>query len=753
MATTSGDPSTKPEHIVLGHRTCPLCEATCGLEIGKRGDEWLIRGDRDDPFSKGFLCPKGSAIGALHDDPDRLAGPVIRRGDDPATATWEEVSWDEAFAEIERRLTEVVDTHGRQALGAYVGNPNAHNHESSFFLPPLLRALGSTNLFSASTVDQMPKHVSSGMLFGSPDIIPVPDLDRTDFLLMLGANPVESNGSLCTAPDFPGRLKAIVDRGGRFVCVDPNFTRTAALATDHLAIRPGTDAHFLLALTHEVVSSGAADLGTLAEHCDGFDELAGHLAPFTADAVAPVTGIDAGTIRSLAADLAAAPSAAVYARIGAHTTRFGTLASWATELLNLVTGNLDRPGGAMFPLAAHARRGSGSGRGFVTGRWASRVRGLPEVRAEFPAAALAEEITTPGDGQIRALFTVAGNPVLSCPDAGAIDDALAQLDLLVSVDPWLNETTRHAHVILPPPGPLARSHYDVAFTTLSVRNVAKWSPPTVEAHGPAEWEILARLTLLLGGEGPDGDPWAVAEATLAFQLERAARALDRPVEELRGELTTVGRSGADQVLDVLIRAGEYGDRFGAVPDGLSLDYLAANPHGVDLGPLGPRIPEILRTPDGRIPIVPEPIAADLGRLVADLERDRDGEYLLVGRRHVRSNNSWMHNVRVLVKGKPRCTLLVNPSDAATLGLRDGATATVSSAVGTVAVPVEIADTIRPGVVSLPHGWGHDRKGARLSIAAAHAGVNSNLLTDPEPVDPLSGNAELNAIPVTLSPAG
>jgi len=740
--------------VTTHFRTCPLCEATCGLEITMRGDKvQRIRGDRDDVFSHGFICPKGSTLKQLHEDPDRLRRPLIRRGDDPATATWDEVSWDEAFAEIDRRLTAVTAEHGRDAVAVYLGNPNAHNLSGFFYGRPLLKSLGTRNVFSASTVDQMPKHVSCGLLFGSGDTIPVPDLDRTDFLLMLGANPVESNGSLCTAPDFPGRIEAIRARGGRVVVVDPRRTKTADLAGEHLAIRPGTDAMLLLAMAHVLVRDDLIDLGDLAPHVSGLDEIRAAVAPFTPERAAAATGVPAVTIERLATDLAAAPTAAVYGRIGTTTAAFGTLASWAVDLLNILTGNLDRPGGAMFPLGAHQNeRTPGPGRGFRTGRHASRVGGHPEVRSELPVAVLAEEIETPGEGQVRALITVAGNPALSTPNSDRLDAALGTLDLMVSVDIYRNETTRHAHVILPPPSPLAKSHYDVAFSTLSIRNVANWSGPLVDADTPYEHEILARLALIASGQGPDADPALVDELILGTLLERATSSTSSPLHgadpaALRAQVT--GDTAVDRIVDVLVRTGEYGDQFGHVPDGLSLAKLQANPHGIDLGPLESRLPAAITTASGTIELASEPILGDLPRLVAAMDVAADADLLLVGRRHLRSNNSWMHNMRVLVKGKPRCTLQVHPDDATRLGLTDGGQAKVTSRVGTVAVPVEVTDAIMPGVVSLPHGWGHDRPGTAMAVADEFAGVNSNILTDEAVLDPLSGTSALTAIPVEV----
>ena len=738
------------------HRTCPLCEATCGLEITMRGDEVVrIRGDREDVFSHGFLCPKGSTLKQLHEDPDRLRRPLVRRGDDPATATWEEVSWDEAFAEVERRLTPLLEEHGRDAVAVYLGNPNAHNLSGFFYGRPLLKAIGTKNVFSASTVDQMPKHVSSGLLFGSPDAIPVPDLDRTDHLLLLGANPLASNGSLCTAPDFPGRLAAIRERGGKVVVVDPRRSKTADAADEHVAVRPGGDAALLVAMAQVVLDEGLDDLGRLADHVVGLDELRAAVAPFTPERVEVLTGVAPDEVRRLARELAAAPTAAVYGRIGTTTVAFGTLASWAVDVLNALTGNLDRPGGAMFPLAAHQLpRTPGPGRGFRTGRHTSRVAGHPEVRGELPVATLADEIEAPGEGQVRALLCIAGNPVLSTPNSERLDAALASLDLVVAVDIYRNETTRHAHVILPPPSPLAKSHYDVAFTTLSVRNVANWSEPITEPEGPYEHEILARLALIAAGQGADADPSAIDDLVLSALLSRATSNPDSPLHGVDpAELAPLvtGDTPVDRFIDVFVRTGAYGDQFGRKPDGLSLERLRAEPHGIDLGPLTSRIPEILVTASGAVELAPEPILADLDRLGA-ADATPDDALLLVGRRHLRSNNSWMHNVRVLVKGKERCLLQVHPDDAERLGLADGGRAAVRSRVGCVEAPVEVTDAVRPGVVSLPHGWGHDLSGTALGVAAERPGVNSNVLTDEAVLDPLSGTAALNAIPVEVTPA-
>ena len=738
------------------YRTCPLCEATCGLRITTRDREVIeIRGDREDVLSCGFLCPKAHALKELDADPDRLRQPRVRRG-----SAWHEVGWDEAFDEIARGLGPLLAASQRDAVGVYVGNPNAHNLSGLIYLPAFLRALGSRNIFSASTADQMPKQVSAGLMFGTMLSIPVPDVDRTDYLLLLGANPLASNGSLLTAPDMKGRLRRLRARGGHLAVIDPRRSLTAAEANEHHFIRPGTDAHFLFGLVHTLFGEGLVAPGRLAEHLNGLQTVADLARDFAPETVAPVCGIDAGTIRALARALARAPRAAVYGRIGTCTQEFGTLASWLVDVVNTLTGNLDRVGGALFTKAAAGSRNAtgvpGRGRGVRFGRWRSRVRGLPEVYGELPVSCLAEEIDTPGETRIRALVTIAGNPVLSSPNAGRLRAALASLDFMVSVDIYVNETTRHAHVILPPPSTLARSHYDLALYNLAVRNVANYSPPVfARAAGEVdEWEILLKLAGLVTGQGTHIDTRALDDFLALQVVQREVATPGSPLAGRDpGELlaTLAPRRGPERVLDFLLRAGPYGDAFGVRSGGLSLGGLEAAPHGIDLGPLEPRIPEVLRTPSGKIELAPAPIVEDVPRLQRALGAGEQG-LVLVGRRHLRSNNSWMHNLPVLVKGKPTCTLHVHPDDALRLGLRDGTPARVSSRVGTVEAPVEVTDSVMAGVVSLPHGWGHDDPGIAMRVAAAHAGTNSNALADEAVVDPLSGNAVLNGIPVTVAPA-
>jgi anaerobic selenocysteine-containing dehydrogenase len=743
-------------------RTCPLCEAGCGLEITLRptadgGEEVArIRGDQADVFSHGYICPKGSTLKQLHEDPDRIRRPLVKRDGE-----FVEVTWDEAFAEIEARLLPVLERHGRDACAAYVGNPNAHNLAGLLYNRAVLRALGSTNVFSASTVDQRPKEISAALMFGGGLTVPVPDVDRTDFLLMLGANPYASNGSLATAPDWPGRLERLIERGGTLVVVDPRRSRTAEMASEWVPVRPAADGYLLMAMVQVITSEGLVDLGAAADFVTGLDAVVAAAAPFTPEVVADVCGVPADDIRRLARALAAAPRACVYGRIGTTTAEFGTLTSWLVDVLNVITGNLDRPGGAMFTMAAagasNTRGTPRTGRGVRLHRRSSRVRGLPETMGELPAVALAEEIDTPGEGQIRALVTIAGNPVLSTPDSARLDAALAGLEAMVAVDIYVNETTRHADVILPAPSALQKSHYDVALLQLALRNVANYSEPVLplDPGQPDEWEVFARLALLLQGMGATADP-AIVDDLLVTTLVQGSVADEtspiagRDADEILAALAP--RTGPERILDFLLRTGPYGDGFGATPDGLTLDVLIANPHGVDLGPLQPRLPDVLRTPDGMIALAPEILIADVERLAAGLDGRHQHPFVLVGRRDLRSNNSWMHNVTVLVKGKPRCTMHLHPDDAAALGLADGDAAVVRSRVGEIRVPVEVTDAIRPGVVSIPHGWGHDLAGTRLRVAQEHAGVNSNVLSDPELFDPISGNAVLNGIPVQVAPA-
>jgi anaerobic selenocysteine-containing dehydrogenase len=737
-------------------RTCSLCEAMCGLKIHvEDGRVAKIRANDDDVWSRGYLCPKGTTLGDLHHDPDRLRAPLVRRGD-----TFHEVSWEEAFGEVERRLHAVMDTHGKGAVTTYIGNPTAHNFSLSRYVAAFAPMSGIERLYSAGTVDQWPKNVSSALLFGNMWTFPVPDLDRTDYLLMLGANPHASQGSLLAAADVLGRLDAIRARGGKVVVVDPRRTGTAKRADTWVPLRPGTDAAFLLAIAQVLFAEGRVAPGRLSDLTDGLDAIEPLCRDFTPEAVAETCGVEADSIRRIARDLSDAPRAAVYGRIGTCNQEFGTLASWLIDVLNVLTGNLDREGGAMFsnPIAPSLAMLTPPdfADGFTFHRWASRVRGTPEVLGQVPVSCMAEEIATPGEGQIRALITIAGNPVISSPDASKLDAALPGLECMISLDNWLNETTRHAHVILPGASVLEQPHYDELLWSWAVRNAGKYSPALFEPEPerPAEWQILLMLAAILQGQkAADVDVDAVD--ALFFTGVVATIAAD-PKSNIAGRdpsaivAASAGR-GPKRMLDFSIRRGPWGDHYGSNPGGLTLEKLEAAPNGIDMGTLEPRLPEVLGTPSGRIDLAPDYITADIPRLRERLAR-RDEGLVLVSRRHVRSNNSWMHNVPALVSGRDRCTLLIHPDDANDAGLEDGAPARITSAAGSLSAPVEISDEMRPGVVCLPHGWGHDKAGAKLGVASKHAGVCNNDIAPGELVDPLSNNAIVNGIPVEVAPA-
>ena len=744
-------------------RICPLCEACCGLSLtvsgsGTQARVIAIRGDDQDVFSRGYLCPKAIALKDLEDDPDRLRQPLIKRD-----GRFVEAGWDEAYAEIARRLPPLLAEHGRDALAFTLGNPNVHRLGLGLYVQRVLRAAGSRNVFSASTLDQMPRQLASGWMYGHPLTVPVPDIDHCDFLLMLGANPMASNGSMWTVPDFRGRAKAMRARGGQLVVIDPRRTETAGVADEHHFIRPGTDVFLLLGLLNAVFDEGLAQPGRLADFLaggeTGIESLQAAVARYTPERMAERCGVPAQTQRALARRLAAAPRAAVYSRIGSSTQRFGTLNSVLVDALNILTGHLDREGGAMFPhaaaFAANTQGKPGIGRGLATGRTRSRVSGAPEVLGEYPTSCLAEEIETAGPGQIRALISVASNPVLSAPNGARIAQALHGLDFMVSVDIYLNETTQHADVILPGLSTFEEPHYDVSFPQLSCRNHARYSPPVFAARPGAqgEWQSLLRIAAMLRGEPdadkPDFDLAAFDERLLADDLRRLAAGVPDALQVAM--LEALGATpGPERLLDLALRAGPHGDRFGQKPDGLSLAALKAAPHGIDLGALQPRLPEILRTPSGRIELWPVPVAAELAAVDAAL-RDPPPDLVVVGRRDVRSNNSWMHNLPTLAKGPERCTALLHPVDAARHGVQAGDRVRLQGTDGrAIELPATLSDEMMPGVVSVPHGWGHGQAGARLGVAAQRPGANLNDLLDDRLRDPLSGTSVLNGVPVTLS---
>jgi anaerobic selenocysteine-containing dehydrogenase len=747
----------------LAHRICPFCEACCGLELKvAQGKVVSIRGHEADVFSHGYMCPKGTALKDLHEDPDRLRVPLIMRD-----GRFVEASWEEAYAEIARRLGPLIEKHGRDSVAMVIGNPVAHKIALLLYFPRLAKALGSRNLFSASTLDQMPKQLSSGLMFGHWLSVPVPDMERSDYLLVIGANPMVSNGSMWTVPDFRGKAKALRARGGRMVVIDPRRNETAQAADEHCFIRPGGDVFFLLGLVHTLFAEGRVGLKHLEAHVRGVEELRAAVAEFAPEKVQGRCGIAAGDIRRIARELAQARRAAVYGRLGTCTQEYGTLANWLMDALNVLTGNLDAEGGVMFPkaaaFAANTLGKPGVGRGVTTGRRKSRVSGAPEVFGELPITCLAEEIETPGEGQVRALISLAGNPVLSSPNGARLSTALESLEFMVSLDIYLNETTRHADVILPGVSPLQEMHYDLAFPQLSYRNHARYSAAVLEkpAGQPAEWESLLRLAAIVEGAGKGGggsgngdgngnagagaDVAALDDALVAEQVKGFGEHAAAVLKELSPW------RGPERLLDLALRTGPYGDQFGRQPEGLSLRKVMAAPDGIDLGALQPRIPEVLRTPSGQVELAPPMLLEDLRRVAADLEREAPA-FSIIGRRQVRSGNSWMHNLPVLAKGPFRCTAMIHPADAQRLGLADGARAHIESAFGAVQAQVEWSDDMMPGVISLPHGWGHDLPGVKMGVAAERPGVNLNALFGTQARDPLSGNAVLSGVAVRVRAA-
>ena len=700
-------------------RTCSLCEATCGIEIrydDQTGEIGSVKGDKSDPFSRGYICPKATALQDLQNDPDRLRRPLKK-----TASGWQEISWRQALSEAAAGLKRVQAQHGRDAVASYLGNPNVHNYGNLLFGPLLLRALGSKNKFSATSVDQLPHHMASLFMFGHQLLIPVPDIDRTDFLLVLGANPLASNGSLMTAPDIKNRLQAIRQRGGRILVVDPRRTETAAAADEHWFIRPGQDVLLLLSLLYVLTHELAEQLPPLPDYIDS-QPLAPLVAGFAPEVTAAKTGIAAAQVRALARQWLAADAAVCYGRMGVSVQEYGGLCQWLINVLNIVTGHFDRAGGAMFTTPAvdlPAVTAAQGGRGHYD-RYRSRVRGLPEFGGELPVSALAEEILTPGKGQVRALLTVAGNPVISTPNSTQLTEALASLDFMVAVDYYLNETSQHADLILPPCGPLEKDHYDLIFNTLAVRNVAKYSQPLLQrdAGSREDWQILLALSKRLN------------RGSVRQRLNNWLR------------LTVMGWMKPAGILNKLLRAG---------PARLDLKQLLASPQGIDLGPLQPGMPGRLFHRDKRLQLTPAVFVQALQQARESLlEAPQDNGFLLIGRRHIRCNNSWLHNSQRLVKGKNRCTLMLCPQDAAQLGITAGARVQVRSRVAELVAEAEITDQLMPGVVSLPHGWGHSQPGVRLNTARTAAGVNTNELTDDQRVDALTGNAALNGVPVELA---
>ena len=699
----------------IHYGVCNLCEAICGLEFKVRGREVLsIKGDHADPLSRGHICPKAVALKDVYEDPDRLRKPLRRTADG-----WEEISWEAAFDLVAEKLVAIHNTHGADSIAAYAGNPSVHNYGTLTHGQNFLGHFKTKNRFSATSVDQLPHQLVAMWMYGHQLLVPVTDIDRTNYFLVLGANPMASNGSLMTVPDFRARLKALHARGGKMIVLDPRRTETAEVADEHLFVRPGTDVAFLLGLLKTLLDENLARPGKLANFADGLDQVRESLSGFELETLAAHCGIAVADIRRIAREFAAADGAACYGRMGVSTQRWGTLAQWLIQLINIFSGNLDREGGAMFTSPAVDLINNPTSKPGHFGKWKSRVRGLPEFAGELPVAALAEEILTLGAGQVRALITSCGNAVLSTPNGAQLEKALAQLDFMVSVDLYLNETTRHAHVILPPTQALEHDQYDMIFHIFAVHNTARYSQPLFEKSEGAlhDWEIFTALG------------------------ERVAKLLGtRPRPPMR----------PDQIMDVGLQSGPYGAMKGHELK-LSIKKLKENPHGIDLGPLKSQLPARLFHANKRINAAPPELLAELASFGERLRQAPDdaSQLRLIGRRHVRSNNSWMHNSHRLVKGQPRHQLLMHPTDLAARQLKDGARVRVRSRVGEVIVEVQASDDMMQGVVSLPHGWGHHRQGTRLNVAQQHAGASNNDLTDDQFLDGISGNAALNGVPVVV----
>ena len=697
-------------------RTCSLCEATCGIEVRHEDGQILsIKGDKDDPFSKGYICPKATALQDLHEDPDRLRLPMIRRGDE-----WHEVSWNEALDYTASELMRIRDQHGRDAVASYLGNPNVHNYGNLLFGPMLLKAIGSKNKFSATSVDQLPHHMASLQMLGHQLLQPVADIDRTDFLIIIGGNPLASNGSMMTVPDFRGRIKGIQARGGRVLVIDPRATETARVADEHWFIRPGQDIQLLLAVLHVWVHELSAQLPALPDYVTPAD-LSAICAGMTPEHAADRTGISAEAIRQLAGDWLSAESASCYGRMGVSVQQYGGLCQWLIMVLNIVSGNFDREGGLMLShpavdlpaiLAARGSRGNFN-------RYQSRVRGLPEFGGELPVSVLAEEILTSGEGQVKALVTMAGNPVVSTPNSTQLVTARDSLEFMVSIDYYLNETTRHAHVILPPCGPLERDHYDLIFNSFAVRNVAKYAPALFPPDKGAkeDWQIIHGLLKRMG------------RGSLKTRLQ------GRLVLGIMGWMKPSG------ILNTMLKRGPYK---------LTLKQLKAASSGMDLGALRPCMPGRLFTRDKKLHLAPDLYLEELERVRPQLLAKNVEDLVLIGRRHVRSNNSWLHNSRRLIKGPRRDRLMIHPEDAERFGIAEDGTVEISSRVGKLVTEAEITEEVMPGVVSLPHGWGHNVDGVRLETAREAGGVNTNVLTDDARLDGLTGNAALNGVPVSVA---
>lgn len=734
-------------------RSCPICEASCGLLIHADTDSReviRVEGDPDDFRSQGFVCPKSQAIKGVFEDPERLRRPIRKT----AKGDWEEIDWETALTTVTDKLLAVREQYGHEALGVYIGNPIGFDAGTMPYTSVFMRSLMTTHVFTAATMDHFPKLISSNLLYGRANILPIPDLDRCDYLLCLGGNPVVSQGSLMSAPNVKKRLQTIQQRDGKLIVLDPRRSETAELANEHIFIRPGTDAFFLFAMVNEIFAADLVDLGHLSSAVDGLEQLQELATEFTPEAVADVTGIDADTIRRITREFSKAQRACCYGRIGTCTVEFGTLASWLVDVVGILTGSFDSEGGMMFPRPATGELEPGPEAEFSYGRYHSAVRQFPEINGQLPCAVMAEEIdSAPSDKRIRSMITLAGNPVLSTPNGERLNRGLEGLEFMVSIDIYLNETTRHADLILPPLPQLETDNFDALAPGTAIHNYARYSEQVFEAEsgGMPQWQILLEIAARLNNKSCD-------ELEAELLAKQCQRLLSRSHSPAHGVTVDVALEklqreslGPSRQIDLMIRSGPYGDGFDDDAKGLTLAKLREKNTSVDLGALTPRLLEILRSPGGRIVLDHEYIVGDIPRLSGKLKQSNDAALLLIGRRQPQNMNTWLHNLPALAKGKARCTLQMHPLDAKGRALDDGSEVTVSSRVGEVCVPLELSENMMRGVVSLPHGYGHKVSNIRLSVAREkQPGVNANALTDDLVMDPLSGTGVTSGIPVEVS---
>jgi len=694
----------------IHYRTCNLCEAMCGLKITYKEKKIIsIVGDKKDPLSKGYICPKSQALKDLYEDSDRLKTPIKR-----SENGWEKISWVEAFDEIEHQIKKIQEKYCNDAVATYQGNPNVHNLGAILYGGPFLKSLKTKQKYSATSADQLPHHIASLKMFGHQMLIPIPDIERTHYLLILGANPGASNGSLLTAPGFSQKIKNIQKRGGKVINIDPRYTETSKISSNHFFINPGKDALLLLSLLHVIFEQGINEKTHLSNHLKGLNEIKEIVKKYPPQKTASIIGINGFEIQKIAKDFMNSETAVCYGRMGVSTQEFGGICQWLINVINIVTNNMDKVGGAMFTKPAIDLV-------FMTGmqgkvgnfnRYRSRVHDLPEYSGELPVATLADEMLVKGEGQIKMLICTAGNPVLSTPNGKKLEMALEQLDFMVSIDIYLNETSKYANIILPSTNGLETQHYDLVFHQLAIRNTAKLSEVLFEKddNQKHDWQILNELTERITGN--------------------------------KNSLTP------EKMLDSMFQFSSYKDA------NLSVKKLKDNPSGLDLGALQPHLTKRIFTTDKKINISPKFFIDDLKRLDQELFNVVDEDkinypFALIGRRHLRNNNSWMHNSELLMKGKNRCTVLMSSKDANNLSITNHQQIRIISNVGSIKLPVEISDEMKEGVLSIPHGFGHNREGTKIKLAEKNAGESINDLTDDHKIDRLTGNANFSGTRVKV----